>query len=130
MSNNIHQQVEVPFDLGNKRFDQVAAQLFPDYSRSRLQQWIKDGVLTVNGKQVRGRDKLVGGEILELKTELQAEGEWEAQDIPLDIVFEDDHILVINKPSGLVVHPGCHLQTRESFPGYPMLLDKPTLFQY
>lgn len=105
MSNHIHQQVEVPFDLGNKRFDQVAAQLFPDYSRSRLQQWIKDGALTVDGKQVRGRDKLVGGEVLELKTELQPEGEWEAQDIPLDIVFEDEHILVINKPSGLVVHP-------------------------
>lgn len=105
MSNQITERVDVPFDAGNKRLDQVAAQLFPTYSRSRLQQWIKDGQLTVDGKVWRGRDKLVGGEVLQLSTELQAEGEWLAEDIPLDIVFEDEHILVLNKPAGLVVHP-------------------------
>lgn len=105
MSNQIHQSVEVPHDLGNKRLDQVAAQLFPDFSRSRLQQWIKEGLLTVDGKVWRGRDKLIGGEQLKLEAEMQAEGDWQPEDIPLDVVYEDDHILVINKQAGLVVHP-------------------------
>ena len=91
--------------MGNKRLDQVAAQLFPEYSRSRLQQWIKDGQLQVNGKTIRGRDKLVGGETLTLEAELTAEGDWQAEDIPLDIIYEDDDILVVNKQAGLVVHP-------------------------
>tara|TARA_B100001245_G_scaffold236168_1_gene226005 strand:- start:4008 stop:4949 length:942 start_codon:yes stop_codon:yes gene_type:complete len=97
--------VEVPYDEGNKRFDQVAARLFPDFSRSRLQQWIKDGQLTVNGQVMRGRDKLTGGETLDLRAEQEAEGDWQAEDMDLDIVYEDDDILVINKPADLVVHP-------------------------
>lgn len=105
MSNSIQASVSVPFSLGNKRLDQIAAELFPDYSRSRLQQWIKDGKLTVNGETRRGRDKMIGGETLELDVVLEAEGNWEAEDIPLDIVYEDDDIVVINKPAGLVVHP-------------------------
>ncbi len=67
MSSSITQTAEVPYEEGNKRFDQVAAKLFPDFSRSRLQQWIKDGQLTVNGETMRGRDKLNGGETLELR---------------------------------------------------------------
>ena len=105
MSSRITESIQVPFDMGNKRLDQVAAQLFPDYSRSRLQQWIKDGQLTVDGAVKRGRDKLVGGEALVLDAELVAEGDWQPQPIPLDIVFEDEHILVINKQANLVVHP-------------------------
>ncbi|MBL35759.1 MAG: 23S rRNA pseudouridine(1911/1915/1917) synthase RluD [Oceanospirillaceae bacterium] len=105
MSNQISQTAEVPYEMGNKRLDQVAAQLFPEYSRSRLQQWIKDGQLQVNGKTIRGRDKLVGGETLTLEAELTAEGDWQAEDIPLDIIYEDDDILVVNKQAGLVVHP-------------------------
>ena len=85
MSNKISETVEVPYEEGNRRFDQVAAKLFPDYSRSRLQQWIKDGQLTVDGKTIRGRDKLVGGETLTLEAELEAEGEWLPEDIPLDL---------------------------------------------
>ena len=105
MSNQISQTAEVPYEMGNKRLDQVAAQLFPEYSRSRLQQWIKDGQLQVNGKTIRGRDKLVGGETLTLEAELTAEGDWQAEDIPLDIIYEDDDILLVNKQAGLVVHP-------------------------
>ncbi|WP_430461680.1 23S rRNA pseudouridine(1911/1915/1917) synthase RluD [Thalassolituus sp. LLYu03] len=105
MNTQISQTAEVPFELGNKRLDQVAAQLFPDFSRSRLQQWIKDGQLTVDGQIIRARDKLVGGETLTINAELEPEGEWQAEDIDLDIVYEDDDILVINKPAGLVVHP-------------------------
>ncbi|MFY9179532.1 MAG: 23S rRNA pseudouridine(1911/1915/1917) synthase RluD [Venatoribacter sp.] len=106
MTTSISLSAQVPFEMGNRRFDQIAAELFSDYSRSRLQQWIKDGQLTVDGGVVRGRDKLIGGELLELNAELEAEGDWQAQDIPLDILYEDEHILVINKPANLVVHPG------------------------
>ncbi len=105
MSNSIQASVLVPNHLGNKRLDQIAAELFPDFSRSRLQQWIKDGKLTVDGEVRRGRDKMIGGETLGLDVELEAEGNWEAEDIPLNIVYEDDDIVVINKPAGLVVHP-------------------------
>jgi 23S rRNA pseudouridine1911/1915/1917 synthase len=105
MSDQIQHSIQVPNELGNKRFDQIAAQLFPDYSRARLQTWIKEGSLLVDGQPKKAKEKLVGGEMLTLDVELQPEGEWlpEAMDIP--IVYEDDHIIVINKPMGLVVHP-------------------------
>lgn len=105
MSDRISLQAEVPAELGQKRFDQVAAQLFPDFSRSRLQAWIRDGQLLVDGQQIKPNTKLVGGEQLTLDTELEPEGEWKAQAIDLDIVYEDEHILIVNKPAGLVVHP-------------------------
>jgi 23S rRNA pseudouridine1911/1915/1917 synthase len=106
MSSRITEEAILPSELGNKRFDQVAAKLFPDYSRSRLEKWIKSGELTVDGETHRGRDKLVGGELLRLDAEVEEQGEWEAQEMDLDIVYEDDDILVVNKPRGLVVHPG------------------------
>lgn len=96
---------EVTPDLGGQRLDQVAAQLFAEFSRSRLSGWIKDGRLTVDGAVLRPRDTVHGGSVLALEAEQEAQGEWVAQDIELDIVYEDDHILVINKPAGLVVHP-------------------------
>ncbi|MGV8844272.1 MAG: 23S rRNA pseudouridine(1911/1915/1917) synthase RluD [Pseudomonas sp.] len=95
----------VPSEQGGQRLDQVAAQLFAEHSRSRLSAWIKDGLLKVDGVVIRPRDIVHGGSILELNAEQEAQGEWIAQDIALDIVFEDEHILVINKPAGLVVHP-------------------------
>jgi 23S rRNA pseudouridine1911/1915/1917 synthase len=95
----------VPDSLMGSRLDFAAAELFPDYSRSRLQAWIKSADLTVNGQQAKPKDKMMGGEELVLIAELEEQGDWEAEDIPLDIVFEDEHILVINKPEGLVVHP-------------------------
>lgn len=95
----------VPVELGGKRLDQVAAQLFPEHSRSRLSAWIKDNNLTVDGKVLRPRDIVYSGSQLELTAEREAQGEWVAQEIPLDIVYEDEHLLVINKPAGLVVHP-------------------------
>ncbi len=96
---------EVPSELGGQRLDQVAAQLFSEHSRSRLTAWIKEGLLTVDGEVVRPRDIVHGGSVLELNAEQEAQGEWVAEDIELDIVYEDDDILVINKPAGLVVHP-------------------------
>jgi 23S rRNA pseudouridine1911/1915/1917 synthase len=96
---------QVPISMNGMRFDQAASELFPDFSRSRLQSWIKDGQLKVDGKAGKPKDKLIGGETLELKAELEAQGEWEAEEIELDIVHEDDDLLIINKQAGLVVHP-------------------------
>ena len=98
-------RAEVPSEMGGQRLDQVAAQLFSEHSRSRLTAWIKEGLLTVDGEVVRPRDIVHGGSVLALDAEQEAQGEWVAEDIALDIVYEDDDILVINKPAGLVVHP-------------------------
>ena len=95
----------VPVELGGKRLDQIAAQLFPEHSRSRLAAWIRDSNLTVDGKVLRPRDIVYSGAQLALSAEREAQGEWVAQDIPLNIIYEDEHVLVINKPAGLVVHP-------------------------
>ncbi|WP_339676406.1 23S rRNA pseudouridine(1911/1915/1917) synthase RluD [uncultured Zhongshania sp.] len=106
MTEIIDRQEIVPDALNGERFDQVAAQLFPEYSRSRLQTWIKSGELTVDGDVRRTRDKVLEGDTLVLKAELQVEVRSVAEPIDLNIVYEDDHVLVINKPAGLVVHPG------------------------
>ena len=96
--------------FAGKRLDAVAAAVFDAYSRNRLQLWIEKGYLTVNGAALRARHKLLGGELLALSLppdELIEDSvdSYEAEDIPLPIVFEDEHIIVINKPAGLVMHP-------------------------
>ena len=101
----IEMNAEVPYEMGGQRLDQVAALLFAEHSRSRLSAWIKEGLLTVDGAVLRPRDIVHGGSQLVLKAEQEAQGEWIAQDIELNIVYEDDQILVIDKPAGLVVHP-------------------------
>ena len=95
----------VPPEMDGDRLDQAAARLFPDYSRSRLQGWIKKGELLVDGQQFRPRDKVEQGMCLAIDTEPEQAVGWQPQDIDLDIVYEDEHILVLNKPAGLVVHP-------------------------
>ncbi|MFT5084620.1 MAG: 23S rRNA pseudouridine1911/1915/1917 synthase [Lentisphaeria bacterium] len=106
MTSLITLNARVPSDRAGCRFDQVAADLFPDYSRSRIQSWIKAGDLTIDGRSVKPNVKLAGGEHLALETQLQSEGEWQAEDIALDVIYEDASLMVINKPVGLVVHPG------------------------
>ena len=96
---------EVPEKLNGKRFDQVAAELFPDYSRSMHKKWIEEAALTVNNQQRKPKDKVFTGEELSLNAVFTAEGTAEAQKIPLDIIFEDEHIAIINKQAGVVVHP-------------------------
>jgi len=96
----------VPVEMGGNRLDQALAQLFPDYSRARLQQWVKAGQVLVDGKQLRPRDKVMGGELLQVEATTEVEVSWQPEKIALDIVYEDADILVINKPVGLVVHPG------------------------
>ena len=105
MNDRVKLQASVPQGMHGSRLDQAAAELFSQYSRSRLQEWIKKGALLVDGQQCRPRDKVIGGADLRIDTELEAVVGWQAQDIPLDIVYEDDTILVVNKPAGLVVHP-------------------------
>jgi len=97
----------VPESCLGKRLDQTIAQMFPDYSRSRLKEWILAGCVTVNGEVLtRAREKMYGGETITIDAQVEAEQRFEPQDIALNIVYEDDDILVINKPAGLVVHPG------------------------
>jgi 23S rRNA pseudouridine1911/1915/1917 synthase len=90
-----------------QRLDQAIAELFSDFSRSRLKEWIIAGKVQVDGEVVsKARVKVMGGELITIQGELEDEERWEAQDIPLNIIYEDDDIIVINKPRGLVVHPG------------------------
>jgi 23S rRNA pseudouridine1911/1915/1917 synthase len=104
-----HSQIlesRVPDDLAGLRLDQVAASLFGEFSRERLKSWIQDGHLTVGGKTGRPKDRLAGGEDLRLAVVLSVETTARPQEIPLNILYEDDHLLVLDKPAGLVVHPG------------------------
>jgi len=105
MNQKIELQAEIPLEAAGKRLDQVLAQLFPDYSRSRLQEWIEKGFVKINGELKRARDKVKGGEQVEILAELETVSSWTAEDLPLEIIFEDEDLLVINKPTDFVVHP-------------------------
>jgi 23S rRNA pseudouridine1911/1915/1917 synthase len=96
----------VPQELAGKRLDQVLVEVFPGYSRSRLQSWLKAEQIKVDGQSKRGKDKVLGGESISLQAEIVAEPAWQAEAKELNIIYEDDSLLVINKPIGLVVHPG------------------------
>jgi len=99
-------EAEVPVQLAGRRFDQALAEMFPEFSRSRLTEWIKSGHALLDGQPAKPRDPVRGGEpvALSVKTETQTLAEPEA--IALDLVYQDDDVLVVNKPAGLVVHPG------------------------
>ncbi len=101
----IHLRDKVPMELAGGRLDQVAARMFPDYSRSLIQEWIRSGALVVDGVQQKPRYKLSGSELIEINAMLEEQGDWQPQQIGLDIRYEDEDLLVLNKPAGLVVHP-------------------------
>lgn len=105
MSQIIEADFVVPIELSGKRLDQVITDFMPEYSRSRLQTWIKQGHIRVNGSEFKPKDKVKINDLIEVKAELESQGEWVAEDIPLDIIYQDDEILIINKPAGMVVHP-------------------------
>jgi 23S rRNA pseudouridine1911/1915/1917 synthase len=96
----------IPAELAGQRLDQALTAMFPDYSRARLQRWIKDGCVTVDGAQMKPKDLVHGGQRVQLSVVLEEETRWRPQALPLDIVYEDASVIVINKPAGLVVHPG------------------------
>jgi len=104
LNNLIH--LTISSDLGGLRLDVALQRLLPEHSRSRLQAWIKSGLVTVDGKVSTAKTKVWGGEKVSVDVQVKPETyAFTAQDIPLDIVYEDDHILVVNKPAGMVVHP-------------------------
>jgi len=96
----------IPDASAGRRFDQVLAELFPDYSRSRLSAWIKSGAATLDGAEVAPRHIVRGGESVAVTVRLEREIGALGEDIPLDIRYEDADVIVVNKPPGLVVHPG------------------------
>lgn len=104
LNNLIH--LTISSDLGGLRLDVALQKLLPEHSRSRLQAWIKAGLVTVDGKTSTAKTKVWGGEKVAVDVQVKPESRaFTAEDIPLNIVYEDDHILVINKPAGMVVHP-------------------------
>jgi 23S rRNA pseudouridine1911/1915/1917 synthase len=97
----------IPSELVGVRLDLALVELFPDFSRARLQQWVKGGQITVNSKTWRSKDKVGGGEYVVLQyTPENTVETFLPEPIPLDIVYADDDLLILNKPPGLVVHPG------------------------
>jgi len=106
MTKNTTQQFTVPDDLGGQRLDLALQKMLPEHSRSRLQAWIKEGLVKLNENSTTAKTKVWGGEHVQVSTPPNPEDHaFEPEDIPLDIVYEDDTLLVINKPAGLVVHP-------------------------
>jgi len=96
----------VPDEAAGRRFDAVLAELFPEFSRSRLAEWVKGGQARLDGRTVRPRDPVRGGEAVELEVVLAPQTSDAAEDIALDILYEDEAVFVLDKPAGLVVHPG------------------------
>ncbi len=98
--------LQIPTDQAGQRLDQALAALLPEYSRSRLKAWIESGEVQVDGTPRRPRDKVSGGESVELAATLPEDTRAAAQPIPLVLVHQDKHLFVVDKPAGLVVHPG------------------------
>ena len=96
----------IPAELAGLRLDQALARMFPEYSRSRLKEWLLAGSITLDGAPKRPRDAVSGGEIVTLQPQAETSVRAEPEPIRLDVVFEDEDLLVVNKPAGLVVHPG------------------------
>jgi 23S rRNA pseudouridine1911/1915/1917 synthase len=99
-------ELALPLDFSGLRLDQALARALPQYSRARLQTWIEAGAVEVDGRRLRAKDKVVGGEQVRIEARIEAEGRVAAEELPVDIVFKDRALFVINKPAGLVVHPG------------------------
>ncbi len=96
----------IPHELAGTRLDAALAKLLPTYSRSQIQEAIASGSVLINSQMEKGKHKLKGGETVNVSITLKAQPIYAAQNIPLDIVYEDDAVILINKPVGLVVHPG------------------------
>ena len=104
-------RIQVPATLAGRRFDVAVAELFPEFSRSRLSVWIKAGDLLLDGNPARPRDPVAGGETVSLDVVLEEQTSDAPEDIPLQVLYEDADVLVIDKPAGMVVHPGAGNRT-------------------
>lgn len=96
----------IPKELAGKRLDLALSKLYPEHSRSRIQSWIKVGDVSVNNLSYKQRDKVDFGDVIEINTELNNVDKYQAEAIDLNIIHEDRALIIINKPAGLVVHPG------------------------
>jgi len=105
-TSTVQLSLQIPDTEAGQRLDQALARLLPDYSRSRLKTWIDAGEVLVDGEVRRPRDKVNGGETIAIAGTLTEESTAEAQAIPLLMAYEDKHVFIVNKPAGLVVHPG------------------------
>ncbi|MDX1593276.1 MAG: 23S rRNA pseudouridine(1911/1915/1917) synthase RluD [Gammaproteobacteria bacterium] len=102
----IELRAEIPAEAAGRRLDRVLAELFPDYSRSRLQGWIRDGRVALDdGPRTRPREPVAGGETVTVSARVERDTRWTPEPIPLRIVHEDEDLVVIDKPAGLVTHP-------------------------
>jgi 23S rRNA pseudouridine1911/1915/1917 synthase len=98
--------LELPGAAAGQRLDQALAAALPQYSRARLQRWIRTGAVRLGGSAARSRDRVRGGEQVVVEAEFEADERVAPEALPLDIVYQDAQLLVLNKPAGLVVHPG------------------------
>lgn len=99
-------ELTIPPEYAGQRLDQVLAELLPEYSRTRIKAWIEGGQVAVSGRPLRPKDPVLGGEQVVVTPLFEADTRVQAQEIALNIVHEDKHVLVVNKSAGLVVHPG------------------------
>ena len=106
MTNHIRLDGVIPGMLSGLRADQALAKVFPQHSRARIQQWIRTGAATLDGTTVRVKDRVAGGERISILCTIEGDGRSAAQPGPLDVLYEDSDLLVLDKPPGLVVHPG------------------------
>jgi 23S rRNA pseudouridine1911/1915/1917 synthase len=111
MIEHIQKQFIIPSEYHYQRIDSVLAQLLPEYSRSQISIWIKTGSVTMNKNLCKPRDKISGGDLVEINVDFNAAIDADfklsqPENIPLEVIYEDDEVLVINKPTGMVVHPG------------------------
>jgi 23S rRNA pseudouridine1911/1915/1917 synthase len=104
---DLHRRLAVPADCAGLRLDQALVRLLPEYSRNRLQEWMRSGHITLDGGSASAKTKVWGGETVVVAPQsLPSTTQHAPEDIPLAVVFEDADILVLDKPAGLVVHPG------------------------
>ncbi len=99
-------KIIIPTRMTGERLDASLAEMLPDFSRSKITAWIKSGDALMNGKNFKPKDKVNGNEIVDLTLNQKQSNNWAAEEIPLNIVYEDEDIIVINKQFGLVTHPG------------------------
>jgi len=99
-------KIIIPERMTGERIDAAIARMLPEYSRSKISTWIKAGDVLINQHKFKPKDRSKGDEIVEVSLKQNENIRWIAEDIPLEVVFEDDDIIIINKPVGLVTHPG------------------------
>ena len=99
-------KIIIPDRLNGSRLDAAISKMLPELSRNKIISWIKSGDILLGSKPFKPKEKALGGEIIEMNVSPEESTKWIPEDVQIDIVYEDDEILVLNKPAGLVTHPG------------------------